>query len=103
MTPAVGDRFLHARQIDGSPKAGTATPVEMIITSVRRGNVYYMRADAYDAGQAMRGTWYVAVDKFTSIVKATPTTEYDDDPDWATRSTVIPDHPAPEVQPTAQV
>jgi hypothetical protein len=66
--PAKGDRFLHARQIDGSPKTGTARPVEMVVTAVRRSTVYYTRADAYDKGDR-KPAWYVDINRFPSIVR----------------------------------
>jgi hypothetical protein len=40
-----GDRFEHARQIDGSPKAGTARPVVMELTRVSDLSFWYRRAD----------------------------------------------------------
>jgi hypothetical protein len=65
MTPTKRLRFLHSRQIDGSPKAGTARPVEMIITAVRRGQVYYDRADS----PRPRGAFVIDADRFSSIVR----------------------------------
>ena len=64
INPRKGLTFLHARRIDGSPKAGTATPVEMVVTTVRQGTVYYGRADV----EQPRGDWYIAVADFDSIV-----------------------------------
>lgn len=64
--PAVtrGDRFEHARQIDGSPKAGTARPVVMVVTAVTRRAIYYRREDATATGAA----WYSTPAAFESVV-----------------------------------
>jgi hypothetical protein len=64
-TPAKGLRFLHSRQIDGSPKAGTASPVEMEVTAVRRGIVYFRRAD-YPGTKA---AWCIEVSLFHTVAK----------------------------------
>jgi hypothetical protein len=50
MTPKVGMRFLHARQItrDSSPKSpGGAIPEACVVTAVRRGSVYFTNSTGF--------------------------------------------------------
>jgi hypothetical protein len=60
-----GATFTHARQITGSPKAGTARPVLMEITAVRRGSVYYRPAGTTGSG------WVIERDRLDSIILTT--------------------------------
>lgn len=61
--PRRGDTFLHARRITGSPKAGTARPVEMTVTRVTATTVYYRPSDGGSC-------WSVGRDAFPASVKA---------------------------------
>lgn len=63
-TPARGMRFVHARQITGSPKAGTARPVVMEITRTAGHRVWYRPVDT-------KGTGFVAsADELERLVKS---------------------------------
>jgi hypothetical protein len=57
-----GMRFEHARQITGSPKAGTAQPVVMRITRVTRTGVYYC-CDADGLGR-----WVIEPERMHAVV-----------------------------------
>lgn len=63
-TPKRGLRFLHARRITGSPKAGTAQPVEMTVTRVTATAVYYRHSDAPGSVST-----YIDRDRFDTVVK----------------------------------
>jgi len=68
----VGDRFEHAHQITGSPKAGTAQPVVCRVTAVRRYAVYYRPDD-----EGTKGLWKAAPDKVPAGRVLTSTREGD--------------------------
>lgn len=57
-----GMRFEHARQITGSPKAGTAKPVVMRITRVTSYGIYYC------CDEDGRGRWVVEPERIDAVV-----------------------------------
>lgn len=58
ITPRRGLRFVHARMLD----AATGRPLELVVTAVRRGVVYYRGADGC-------GSWRCDVERFAEKVQ----------------------------------